>query len=49
MHTASERAIKLKGHMMKSLSPQYQAIPEKNMFVAVGNATRGAQQTATNL
>ena len=49
MHTASERAIKLKVHMMKSLSPQYQAIPEKNMFVAVGNATRGAQQTATNL
>ena len=42
MHAASERAIKLKVHMMKSLSPQYQAIPEKNMFVAVGIATRGA-------
>ena len=38
--TASEHAMKLKVRMIKSLSPQYQAIPEKHhSFVAVGIVT----------
>ena len=50
---SSERAMKLKVRMTKSLSPWYQAIPEKyHSFVAIGIVARAAHsaiQTATNL
>ena len=40
-HTAFECAKKLKVHMIKSLSPYYQAIPEiYHSFVAVGMLDR---------